>query len=423
MIRFGTDGIRGRYPQVVNEVIARNLEEILGEVILTGDTRFSTYNIAKALKGIWLGILPTAAAAYFSTKFNKKSIVISASHNPYFDNGLKIFFEDGFKPDEEKEKSIEKELNERFNNNIELNDREIVSFDEGITREYALFLKDIIKYFNIDLKEIKSNTSSLVIDTANGAATLLAKVIFQEILGLKNIHFIADSPNGFNINEKCGVMHLDNIKNVMQRSGAKVGIAFDGDADRCITLLKIGKNILKIDGDMVLVGLAEFFKLKNVGISVMANMEIRRILEKLQIDYKILPVGDKYIANAIKSNQIQAGSEQSGHIVVSPHKSGDGILTAVFTLYLLIKGYDFTKFNYWPQKLENVKVKDKLAILNDDKYLEFIKDIESKYRNEARILVRPSGTEDLIRVMVEAKDEKNLELCDYIADFIRKNYR
>lgn len=439
--KFGTDGIRGKANVTLPVTVAYRIGCYLGyyfsqngkEKILIGkDTRRSGSMLESALAaGIvacgcdvyLLGVCPTPSVAYLvKTQGFACGVMISASHNPYYDNGIKIFNALGMKLEREVEEKIEEYL--RYDAQMELcieeNIGEIYGWQEGLSL-YLDWLKEIVP---LDLHGYK-----IALDVANGSATTTAyKLLTAMGAECKLMH---SEPNGVNINTACGSTHPESLIDVMENGDYDIGLAFDGDADRLIAIAPDGQQI---NGDKVLYCCGKYLKDKNalpgnkVVTTVMANMGLFKALETVGIDSEITAVGDKYVFENMHKNGYVLGGEQSGHIIFKEHaNTGDGLLTALKVLEVMVntgKGInELTDALYvYPQLLVNVKVRDKEKAMQDPEVLAACDRIEKELEGDGRILVRCSGTEPLVRVMVEAKSD---ELCHkyvyQVVEIIEKN--
>ena len=339
--------------------------------------------------------------------------MVSASHNPYYDNGIKIFDHRGQKMDED----ILLEIEEYMDGNSELDLAtgegvgEYFDWQDGL-EIYMSWLKSIVP---VDLNGMK-----IAVDLANGSATSTAVETLSS-LGA-TVEAISNSPNGININLKCGSTHPEALMRMMKENDYDIGLAFDGDADRLIAVNSDGEQI---NGDYILYICGRHLKAQNhlnknmVVTTVMANLGLYKALDSSKIDYVQTDVGDKYVFEEMQKNDYYLGGEQSGHIIFYEHAvTGDGLLTALKLLQVMketgktVQELSEGLFIY-PQLLKNVKVKDKKEVLNDEQLKKVIDSVNEELSGDGRILVRPSGTEPLIRVMVEAKTD---ELCKMYVD-------
>lgn len=442
---FGTDGVRGEaninlMPELAYR-LGRAATIYFGKVskkqpvILIGrDTRISGQMFETALAaGICsaggiatvIGVIPTPGVAYLTKKLHAKAgIVISASHNPFQDNGIKFFGGDGYKlPD-----AVEDEL-ENIVRQIENEDNlprptgkavGHIEYRDDLVRQYEDFLMTTTDEHFEGLK--------IVLDCANGAASdIMPKVLRRFGAEVKVIHAL---PNGININDGCGSTHLESLKKAVVENNADFGIAHDGDADRCLCVDEKGEVI---DGDHILVMCAAEMKkagtLKNntVVSTVMANIGFHKALKAEGINVEITKVGDRYVLENMLKNDYVIGGEQSGHIIFTEYSTtGDGLLTALQVLSSLKrsgkKASELTAMmTTYPQLLVNVKVKTKEGWENNAAIKKAIDDGEKLLGENGRVLVRPSGTEELIRVMAEGQDEEELKkICNDIAEVVKK---
>ena len=429
---FGTDGIRGK----VNEGIINgekffkfglaaatyfsNQKRSKQIAVIAKDTRLSGYTLEPALvSGLasagmqvyTFGPLPTNGLAMI-TKMMKANlgIMITASHNPYYDNGMKLFGPDGMKLSDKIEKKIEKIIDTKTQDNlIESAKLGRVKRLEFATDQYIEILK---KNFpkSYSLKGIK-----IVLDCANGAGYKAGPKLFKS-LGAKVIS-IGVKPNGLNINENCGSTHPQKIQSAVKKYKAHIGISLDGDADRIILCDEKGKII---DGDQIIAMLATRWKKKRLlkgGVvgTLMSNYGLEHYFKQNKIKFKRADVGDRYVKEVMKKNKFNLGGEQSGHIILGKFATtGDGLLVALEVLFSLRKNKQTSKlfdlFNLTPQKLENVIVKDK-SIINSPKCKKAIRLANQMIKGQGRMLVRKSGTEPKIRIMGESENKKLLEKC------------
>lgn len=442
---FGTDGIRGRVnsfpmtPEIVLKTgmaIAETLKNSgLHNMVLIGkDTRLSGYLFESALTaGICsmgmnvalVGPLPTPAIAFLTRSLRLDAgIVISASHNPFQDNGIKVFSLEGLKLSDDKEKEIEDLVfNPDFPSKRPFNSQLGKAFRiEDAVGRYIEYVKSTIpRGFSLDGLKV-------VVDTANGSAYKVTPTLLKE-LGA-NVISINDNPDGTNINNKCGSTHMVCVREAVMKSGADIGIAHDGDADRTLFIDDNG-NI--IDGDLTLsmwaIELKAMGKLKGDAIvaTVMTNSGIEEYLEGHGIKLIRAKVGDRYVVEEMLKGNYNLGGEQSGHIIFFDYNTtGDGPITALQVLYLMKKtNKSLSKLAegimLYPQVLINVPVKEKQDI---QQFPEIIREIEKGYKdlnNKGRILIRPSGTESKIRVMVEAYEYmKAKSIAERIAKAVDK---
>lgn len=429
---FGTDGVRG----VANRELTCELAIKLGRAaakVLTGncghsakiligkDTRISSDMLENALlagiasvgaKGISLGVVPTPAVSYLVKKYNADAgIMISASHNSFEFNGIKFFNKDGYKLTDEIEDSIEKlvEGNEELSLPIREKLGKILKCESAID-DYTSYLCET---FEGNIENLK-----IAVDCANGSASATAGKIFSKINSNATILF--DDPDGININENCGSTHLEKLSEYVVKNKCDIGIAFDGDADRCLLIDNNGKIV---DGDIILALCAKYLKdngkLTNNTLvaTVMSNMGLKEFCKKNDIDLSETKVGDRYVLERMLEKNYSIGGEQSGHVIFGDLSStGDGQLTALQILNILSKtGKSISElssqFVKYPQKQSEVKIElsQKGLLKNNEKIQEYIKNATAKLGSSGRILIRESGTEPKIRIMVECLDEKKLD--------------
>ena len=423
---FGTDGIRG----IAYKELSLDLADGVGfalvtvlisqginhpKILIGMDTRESSPALCSALTdgikraggmAVSIGICSTPAVAYHVVKHSYNAgVMISASHNPYEYNGIKIFGSDGFKLSDETENMIE---------------REIITPDSA-RKEYLEYLRGTFKTPLCNLK--------IGIDCANGSASATASELFSS-LGAE-CYMLSDSPSGKNINEKCGSTHISELRELVVSEGLDAGIAFDGDADRCIAIDEKGQEI---DGDYILAILSSELKkegkLKENAIvgTVMTNLGLKKFCESQGIGFKSAAVGDKFVLEMLTEGGLSLGGEQSGHIILSDiATTGDGQLTAVALLSILKKSgkklsalADIMK--KYPQVTLNIEAdtNDKAAFTEDEIIKDIISKSENRIKNRGKIVVRPSGTEPLIRISAEASTVREAEeICNILAEKIK----
>ena len=438
---FGTDGIRGTVNKgnitgekffkfgLASGTYFKNQKKNKQIAIIAKDTRLSGYTLEPALVSglvsggmhvFTLGPLPTNGLAML-TKLMRANmgIMITASHNPYYDNGLKLFGPDGMKLSDQIEKKIEKLIDAK--NTKQLTNPKLLGrvkrLEDGNEKYIKILKKNFPKNFN--LKGIK-----IVLDCANGASYKAAPKLLTD-LGAKVIS-IGITPNGLNINDKCGSTHPIRIKSAVKNYKAHVGISFDGDADRIIMCDEKGKII---NGDQIIAMLAKRWKLKKIlkgGVvgTLMSNYGLEKFLKKEKIKFLRSKVGDRYVKEKMKKFNFNLGGEQSGHIILGKFATtGDGLLVALEVLFSLRKKKKASKllnvFRPLPQILESVFVKDK-NIINNLKTKNAIKKADRIMGSQGRILVRKSGTEPKIRIMAESYDKNIIFKCIKI---IKKSLR
>jgi phosphoglucosamine mutase len=422
---FGTDGIRGRvgeYPITADfmlklgwaagTVLTRHTKG-KKRVLIGKDTRVSGYMFESALEaglvaaGVdvdMLGPMPTPAIAYLTRTFRAAAgIVISASHNPVEDNGIKFFAADGYKLPDEVELEIEALMDEPLitNSSHHLGKARRLS---DATGRYIEFCKGTLPA-GFDLTGLK-----VVVDCANGATYHAGPRVFKE-LGAKTIA-MGNAPNGFNINEKCGSTHMDGLQQAVVDEQADFGVAFDGDGDR---VLFVDGNGEVVDGDELIYIIAQHRRAKGncrgVAGTQMSNLGLELALKDLGIPFERTKVGDRYVVEALKANSWELGGEASGHVLCSDlNSTGDGIVAALQVLLALVESGSTlaelkTGMSKFPQTMINVRLSTKVDISNNQAINDAVAAAETELAGRGRVLLRPSGTEPLIRVMVEGEDQ------------------
>lgn len=444
---FGTDGIRGtanKFPMTAELALQfgkaaamlfrkKNKGKQI-QIIIGKDTRLSGYLFETALTAgllscgvdVYLvGPMPTPAVAHLTKSMNADAgIVISASHNPAADNGLKLFAGDGYKLSDDVEEEMERLMLEE----LTLADEEADCKAKPIGKAYRV--EDArgryIEYAKSTIKSMSLKGLKVVVDCANGAAYKVAPTIFSE-LGAEVIALNV-KPDGLNINLQCGALHLEQLKNAVLKEKANVGVAFDGDADRVIFIDERGNEV---DGDRIMAVLA--VEMKNtkkleedtVVATVMSNAGFESSLKKEGIRVVRTPVGDRYVAEVLKKRNYSLGGEQSGHIILSDYSTtGDGIIVALHVLAIMNrKGKSLSKLGSfvhpYPQTLINVNVREKKDFGKMKNVEKAVKDAEKKLKGDGRVLLRYSGTENVARVMVEGKVNADIDkIARDIADAI-----
>ncbi len=439
---FGTDGVRGKAGEFLDVITVIKLAQAAGiyfrkhsttnKILVGKDTRRSGYMIENALVSgltsvgynvIQIGPMPTPAIAYLTESMRcDAGIMISASHNPFEDNGIKFFDNHGNKLSVESEKDIEK----IFNDDDLLQQNQAVEKEIGSSKR----IDDVIGRYIVVIKssfpkDLTLKGLRIVLDCANGAAYKVAPTILEE-LGA-DVITINNKPNGFNINDNCGAMHPENVSNLVREYRADIGLALDGDADR---LVVIDENGDIVDGDNLLGALSVYLKEENLlegdacVATVMSNKALEDYLEKHKIKLLRSDVGDKYVLEVMKKNGVNFGGEQSGHIIFSDAaKTGDGLASALQVLALIIKSKKkasvaLNPFSLYPQILENLKVIEKIPIKDIKGLDEILKPIREK---GIRDLIRYSGTENKIRLLLEGKNKKDVESSmKNLVDFFKK---
>lgn len=430
---FGTDGVRGIANKELDSLLAFNLGRI-GAYVLTEethhkpriavgkDTRISGDMLESALvagicsmgaEAVVLGVQPTPAVAYLTRHLGLDAgVVISASHNPFEYNGIKFFDSNGYKLSDELEDKIEALLKNPENGIANPTGAEIgkkVEIDNAV-HAYIDFLK---KTIDTNMRGLK-----IAVDCANGASYIAAPSVLAD-LGAEVV-IINNKPDGKNINVKCGSTHPEELQKRVVESGAHIGLAFDGDADRLIAVDNRGQIV---NGDHMLAIFAKYFKekgtLKNDAVvgTVMSNMGLEIALRREKCRLIKAKVGDRYVLEEMMNNGYNIGGEQSGHIIFLDHNTtGDGLLTALQLLSIIKetgkKLSDLASImTELPQVLVNARVKNqnKGKYMEDEEIVLMIEELESKLKDKGRVLIRPSGTEPLVRVMLEGENEAELK--------------
>ena len=430
---FGTDGVRGianieLTPELAYKIgragaYVLNKQNQHNPTIIVGmDTRISGDMLEASLisgmcsvgaKVISLGVIPTPAVAYLVKKYNADAgVMISASHNPFQDNGIKFFNSDGFKLND----SIEQEIEDYIDNNYDK-----IPYVEGKDLGYRQVKEEAIEDYVEFLKNTISTTFeglNITIDCANGATYQVAPILFEQLKANTNVIF--REPNGLNINDNCGSTHMESLCKEVLNNKSNIGIAFDGDGDRCLV---VDENGSIVDGDeiMAICGnyLKEQGKLKENTIvaTVMSNLGLFIMGEKNNINILKTKVGDRYVLEEMLLKGLNFGGEQSGHIIYLDYNTtGDGLLTAIKILEVMKKtGKTLSELRsiikVLPQVLINAKVnnKNKYSYLENEDIKNAVDNLEKMFEGNGRVLIRPSGTEPLVRVMIEGNDQNVLE--------------
>ena len=431
---FGTDGFRGEANQDLTVDHAFKIGRYLGwyygkdhkaKVVIGKDTRRSSYMFEAALCA---GLTASGADAYLLHVTSTPSVsyiaraddfdcgvMISASHNPYHDNGIKLINGDGEKMEESLLEGIEAYLDS--NENLPYAQRDAI----GRTVDYSAGRNRYIGYL-ISLATRSYKNFKIGLDCANGSTWQMAKSVF-DALGA-DTYVIANRPDGLNINVDCGSTHIGQLQKFVVENGLDVGFAFDGDADRCLAVDEKG-NV--INGDHIMYVCAKFMQEKNrldgskVVTTIMSNMGLYKALDQLGIGYEKTAVGDKYVAENMRQNGHIIGGEQSGHIIFGRYATtGDGLLTAIKVMECITESKQplsvlASGMTMYPQKLKNVVVTDKDETLNCEEVKAAVRKVEADLGDEGRVVLRKSGTEPLLRVMVEATSDA---LCEEKVDEI-----
>ncbi|MBE6109998.1 MAG: phosphoglucosamine mutase [Erysipelotrichaceae bacterium] len=433
---FGTDGFRGEANVNLTYDHAVKIGRFLGwyygkrlgkkaKIVIGKDTRRSSYMFEYALCA---GLTASGADAYImhvtttpSVSYIARTedfdcgIMISASHNPFYDNGIKLVNDHGEKMDEETILKVEEYLDGKVEVPVALRD------EIGRTVDYAEGRNRYIGYL-ISMSKYSFKGKRVGLDVANGAAWAIAKSVF-DALGAKT-YVMNNTPDGYNINTDCGSTHIEHLQKFVVENNLDVGFAYDGDADRCLCVDEKG-NVITGDHILYIYGLymKERGKLLNNTIvtTVMSNFGLYKALDKVGIDYEKTKVGDKYVYENMVTNGHRIGGEQSGHIIFTKYATtGDGILTSLKMMeVLLAKEKPMSELAapvvFYPQVLKNVRVKSKPEAQNDPDVQAAVSKVAEELGDTGRILVRESGTEPVIRVMVEAESD---EICEKLVDSV-----
>lgn len=425
---FGTDGFRGEANKELTVEHAFKVGRYLGyyygkknpngkaQVVIGKDTRRSSYMFEYALVAgltasgadvYLMHVTPTPSVSYIvrSDEFDC-GIMISASHNPYYDNGIKIINGMGYKVEAEVEEEIERYIDGEIPE-IPLAERENI----GCTTDYAMGRNRYMGYLmTIPTRSFKNMRVGL--DCANGAAYQVAKAVF-DALGAKT-YVIHNEPDGTNINQNCGSTHIEDLQKFVLEKGLDVGFAYDGDADRCLCVDDKGEIV---DGDKILYVCGRYMKdrgeLNNNTIvtTVMSNLGLYKALDKKGIQYEKTAVGDKYVFENMMENGHSIGGEQSGHIIFSKYATtGDGVLTSLKIMEVILErkcklSELFKSLTIYPQLLVNIHVSSKEAVANDPEIQALVDSISKELGDNGRLMLRQSGTEPVIRVMAEAETD------------------
>ncbi|MBO8171484.1 MAG: phosphoglucosamine mutase [Bacillaceae bacterium] len=440
---FGTDGVRGvanreltpelafQIGRIGGYVLTRHKEE-KPKVVIGRDTRISGHMLEAALVAgllsigaevVRLGVITTPGVAYLTRKLSADAgVMISASHNPVEDNGIKFFGSDGFKLSDEKEAEIEALLDrnqDELPRPIGQEVGTVMDYLEG-GQKYIAFLKSTVRHEFDGLK--------VVLDCAYGAASSLAPQLFGDLEA--DVITICSNPDGLNINEGCGSTHPERVREEVLKQEADLGLSFDGDADRLIAVDHQG-NI--IDGDYIMAICANHMKKRDrlkhntVVTTVMSNVGFHKAMEEQGISTCQTAVGDRYVMEEMRKGGYNLGGEQSGHIIFMDYNTtGDGLLTAIQLLDVMVDEdkslHELSQIMAkYPQILVNVEVANKTQLTGNRVITEAVNQVEEKMNGNGRVLVRPSGTEPIVRVMVEGPDRDELEMyANQLADVVKK---
>ena len=447
---FGTDGIRRianteLSPELVYKV-AKAGAYVLSKhtdktptILIGRDTRLSGTLIESAMVAGFLsyganvkllGVMPTPAVAYLTRKLQADaSVVISASHNTFEFNGIKYFSNKGMKIPDELEEEIEETMDSgKLDQLTAVKDKIGVSEDrKDLLDEYVYFFR---KNFDDNIEKYNNPNFKVAIDTANGATFKVAEMIFK-LLKINHV-IINNNPNGININENCGSTHLESLKEYVIKNKMSLGIAYDGDGDRCLAVDEKGEEI---DGDKILAILANYLKQKGklskdtIVATVMSNLGLNKYAEANKLKLIQTKVGDRYVLEEMLKNGYNLGGEQSGHVILLDYNpTGDGILTSLMLIQAILEsGKKASELGNivqkYPQVLINAKVDSnkKYDYEKNPEIKTAIEKLEQEFSGNGRVLIRPSGTEPLVRVMIEGKDTKLIEeKAKKLADLIEE---
>ena len=447
---FGTDGIRRianteLTPELVYKV-AKAGAYVLAKhsnhtptILIGRDTRISGTLIESAMTAGFLsyganvkilGVMPTPAVAYLTRRFKADaSVVISASHNTYEFNGVKYFSNKGMKIPDELEEEIEEVMDSgKIDELTAVNDKIGVSeIRTDLLEEYVYFFR---KNFEEELENLDKENFVIAVDTANGATSVVADKVFT-VLGIKH-HIINNNPDGININDNCGSTHLEGLKNFVVENKCSLGVAYDGDGDRC---LLVDENGNEIDGDKILAVISNYLKKKGelkkdtVVATVMSNLGLNKYTENNGLKLVQTKVGDRYVLEEMMKNGYNLGGEQSGHVILLDYNpTGDGILTSIMFIKTLLeenkKASELCNIiKLYPQVLVNAKVSSdkKYDFDKDEEIKEEIKKLEEEFSGNGRVLIRTSGTEPLVRVMIEGENQEYIKAkAEKLAKLIEK---
>ncbi len=447
---FGTDGIRRianteLSPELVYRV-AKSGAYVLSKhtdktptILIGRDTRLSGTLIESAMVAGFLsyganvkllGVMPTPAVAYLTRKLQADaSVVISASHNTFEFNGIKYFSNKGMKIPDELEEEIEETMDSgKLDQLTAVKDKIGVSeVRTDLLDEYVYFFR---KNFDDNIEKYNNPNFKVAIDTANGATFKVAEMIFK-LLKINHV-IINNNPNGININEKCGSTHLESLKEYVIKNKMSLGIAYDGDGDRCLAVDEKGEEI---DGDKILAILANYLKQKGklskdtIVATVMSNLGLNKYAEANKLKLIQTKVGDRYVLEEMLKNGYNLGGEQSGHVILLDYNpTGDGILTSLMLIQAILESGKKASelgniLQKYPQVLINAKVDSnkKYDYEKNPEIKTAIEKLEQEFSGNGRVLIRPSGTEPLVRVMIEGKDTKLIEeKAKKLADLIEE---
>ncbi len=450
---FGTDGIRRianteltpnlvyRVAKAGAYVLSKHLDH-MPTILIGRDTRISGTLIESAMVAGFLsyganvkllGVLPTPAVAYLTRKLNADaSVVISASHNTYEFNGVKYFSNKGTKISDALEEEIEELMDSsKLEELTAVNDKiGVASYCFELMDQYVDFFK---KNFEEDIQQNITKDFIVGLDTANGATSVVAEKVLKELKIPYKI--INNKPDGININENCGSTHLESLKKFVLENQLSLGIAYDGDGDRCLAIDEKGNEI---DGDKLLAIIASNLRKKGklskdtIVATVMSNLGLNKYVKENNLELKQTKVGDRYVLEEMLKEGYNLGGEQSGHVILLDYNpTGDGILTSLMLIKAILESKqkastlgDIVKL--YPQVLINAKVNSskKYDYEKDNNIKEAIKNLEKEFAGNGRVLIRPSGTEPLVRVMIEGENQEYItQKAKELADLIEKKLK
>ncbi len=437
---FGTDGFRGKAGEVLTAEHAFKIGRFLGwyygkerpaRIVIGKDTRRSSYMYENALSaGITssggdsylLHVTTTPCVSYITrTEGFDCGIMISASHNPFFDNGIKLMNGEGEKMEDDVQDLVEKFIDD------EIDDIKWATDDKiGRTIDFYSGRNRYIGYLT-NIAPVSFEKCKVALDCANGSSWMIGRAVF-DALGAK-VSVMNDTPDGDNINLNAGSTHIEGLQKYVRDNKVDVGFAFDGDADRCLAVDEYGDVV---NGDMIMYICAKFFKSKGmlpsntVVTTIMSNFGLYKAFDKIGIDYEKTKVGDRYVYENMKENDHMIGGEQSGHVIFRKYAhTGDGLVTAIMLMTVLVETHLplsvlASEVKMYPQVLKNVEVDDKDKTLADPAVKKAVDDTTDYLGNDGRVLLRASGTEPVLRVMSEAQTYKDCEKCvDEIIDAMK----
>lgn len=431
-MKFGTDGIRG----LANKELTAKLAFEVGQagalvlakngsyprILLAQDTRLSSHMLVAALTAgfcsigadvVDLGVLPTSAIAPLLEKYSASAgVMVSASHNPFFDNGIKFFDGKGYKLPDEVEHEIMKQMQKLDNIDLPIGE------DVGRVLHAHDALSHYVGFLSECMGDIDFSDFTFALDCANGATFEIAPKIFEKF-GAK-LHIIGDEPDGININHQCGSTHMEALVDFAHKNKVNAGFAFDGDGDRCLAVDELG-NVL--DGDMIMSIIAVYMmgkgqlKHNTLVATVMSNLGLIKASKERGFKVEQTSVGDRYVMERMREGDFVLGGEQSGHIIQLNHQTtGDGILAALTLASIMSEtGKKLSELNTvmkkMPQTLKNAKIPNALKdkVLDDPDVEREIEASHVKFEGRGRVLIRPSGTEPLVRVMIEGDNKEEIE--------------